>query len=87
MIPTPTMMTTATSGRVSIMREFVNGFVSSYTKDDGQEDVIVMILYGPRGGTRVSEVLDLTQARTLRDNLDIALLKINDAHVRAEEQQ
>jgi hypothetical protein len=68
-------------------REYVNGFSSGFGFDNGENDCIILFLSGPRGGTRCTEVLDTVQARNLRDNLDQALLKINDARVRAEEQQ
>lgn len=67
------------------MREFVSGYSSGYAYDDGENDVITLYISGPRGGTRCSEILSTVQARMLRDSLDLALTKINDAHVRAEE--
>ncbi|WFU52242.1 hypothetical protein QA639_21275 [Bradyrhizobium pachyrhizi] len=67
------------------MREFISGHTSGGAFDVEPNDRIVIYLVGPRGGTRCCEVLDTLQARTLRDNLDLALLKIRDAEVRREE--
>jgi hypothetical protein len=69
------------------MREFVNVFVSGYRVDDGEADVVMLCAVGPRGGTRSVEVLTIDQAKAARDQLDRAILKINDARVRVEEQQ
>ncbi|BAR61915.1 hypothetical protein NK6_8768 [Bradyrhizobium diazoefficiens] len=67
------------------MREFISGFSSGPAYDNGENDCVVIYLTGPKGGTRCREVLDPTQARNLRDQLDQAILKIRDAEVRREE--
>lgn len=63
-------------------REYVNSFSSGYGYDDRENDVIVLFISGPRGGTRCTEMLSPLQARNLRDNLDLALTKIADARAR-----
>lgn len=67
------------------LREFVSGFTSGGAYDNGENDVVIVYLTGPKGGTRCCEVLDYVQARTLRDNLDLAILKIQDADARRSE--
>ncbi|WP_439357895.1 hypothetical protein [Bradyrhizobium sp. DASA03007] len=67
------------------MREFVNAYSAGHAYDDGENDVVMLFISGPRGGTRCAEPLTPLQARSLRDSLDIALLKIRDAEVRREE--
>lgn len=61
------------------MREFVSGYSSGYSFDNGENDVITLFISGPRGGTRCTEILSPFQARNLRDQLDKAILKINGA--------
>lgn len=68
-----------------MVREFVNAFSAGHAYDNGENDVILLFINGPRGGTRCAEPMSPIQARNLRDNLDIALLKIRDAEVRREE--
>lgn len=63
-------------------REYVNGFSSGYGYDDGEHDVVILFISGPRGGTRCTEMLSPLQARNLRDNLDLALTKFADARAR-----
>lgn len=67
------------------MREFVTSIVSGYATDDGENDVIILAMYGPRGGRRGSNVLTTIQARTLRDELDLAITKITDFRARLED--
>jgi hypothetical protein len=64
------------------MREFVNIFVSGYRVDDGENDVVMLCAVGPRGGTRSIQVLTPDQARTARDQLDLALTRFADARAR-----
>jgi hypothetical protein len=66
-------------------REFVSGYSSGYAYDNGENDCVTLFISGPRGGTRCTEILSPIQARNLRDQLDQAILKINDARIRAEE--
>lgn len=67
------------------VREFVSGFSSGPAFDNGDNDCVILYLTGPKGGTRCCEVLDYVQGRNIRDNLDIALLKIQDADARRSE--
>jgi hypothetical protein len=63
-------------------REFVNAYSAGHAYDNGENDVVMLFISGPRGGTKIAEPLSALQARNLRDNLDIALLKIGDARAR-----
>jgi hypothetical protein len=65
-------------------REFVNSFCSSRALDYTDEDRLMVAMTGPRGGSSYYMMTPI-QARTLRDSLDLALLKINGARIRAEE--
>lgn len=67
------------------MREYVNANCSSWRVDDGVNDVVVLFFSGPRGGTQFTGNMTPDQARQLRDGLDLALTRINDAHARASE--
>ncbi|MGX1364056.1 hypothetical protein [Bradyrhizobium elkanii] len=70
---------------MTTMREFISGFTSGGSFDRDPNDRVIVYLIGPKGGTRCCEVLDTVQARKLRDDIDLALLKIRDAEVRREE--
>lgn len=63
-------------------RQFVNAYSSGHAYDNGENDVVMLFISGPRGGTKIAEPMSALQARNLRDNLDIALLKIGDARAR-----
>ena len=65
------------------MREYVNANCSSWRVDDGVNDVVVLFFSGPWGGTQFTGNMTPDQARQLRDGLDLALTRINDAHARA----
>ncbi|MEH2517414.1 hypothetical protein V1279_002987 [Bradyrhizobium sp. AZCC 1610] len=60
------------------MRDWINVHVSPYAVDDGETDVIMMCVVGPRGGTRSTDVLTLEQARTLRAQLDEVIARFDD---------
>ena len=64
-------------------REFAVGFCTNWKVDNGDNDIVHVQIYGPGGGTRFSGILGPTQTRELRDQLDLALTRINDAHARA----
>jgi hypothetical protein len=64
------------------VREFINAYTSGRAYDDGENDVVVLFLNGPRGGTLSTGHLTPLQARTLRDDLDLALTKVADARAR-----
>lgn len=63
-------------------REYVNAFSSGYGLDNGENDVVILFISGPRGGTRCTEMLTPLQARDLRDSLDLVLTKLADARAR-----
>lgn len=63
-------------------RQFVNAYSAGHAYDNGENDVVMLFISGPRGGTKIAEPLSALQARDLRDNLDMALLKIADARAR-----
>lgn len=65
-------------------REFVSAYCSSRALDYTDEDRLMIAMIGPRGGGQYFMMTPM-QARQVRDNLDIALLKIRDAEVREEE--
>ncbi|ARQ95426.1 hypothetical protein [Bradyrhizobium phage BDU-MI-1] len=64
------------------VREFINAYTSGRGYDDGENDVVVLFLNGPRGGTLSTGHLSAIQARDLRDNLDLALTRMADARAR-----
>jgi hypothetical protein len=64
------------------MREVATGFCSPWRVDDGDNDCLSVTIFGPGGGTRFCGILYPIQARELRDQLDLALIKIADARAR-----
>jgi hypothetical protein len=68
------------------MRESATGFCTPWRVDDGENDCVHVTIYGPGGGTRFGGIMRPEQVRDFRDQLDLALTRINDAHARAEEQ-
>jgi hypothetical protein len=63
-------------------RKFVNVYTSGRAYDNDVNDVVVLFLNGPRGGTLSTGYLSPLQVRTLRDNLDLALTQLADARAR-----
>lgn len=58
-------------------RQYVNAYCSSWKIDDGEHDVVILFISGPRGGTQFTGNMTPDQARKLRDNIDKALLRID----------
>jgi len=64
------------------VREFAVGFCTPWSVDDGENDIINLMIYGPGGGTRFNGILRPDQAMELRNQLDLALTKVADARAR-----
>jgi hypothetical protein len=64
------------------LRKFINTYTSGRAYDNDQNDVVVLFLNGPRGGTLATGYLSALQARNLRDNIDMALTELADARAR-----
>jgi hypothetical protein len=56
-------------------RYFASMSIAGFKADNGTQDVIMLTLYGPRGGPRVIEALTIGEAKMLRDEIDRALLE------------
>ena len=56
-------------------RYFASMSIAGFKADNGTQDVIMLTLYGPRGGPRVCEALTIDEAKMLRDEIDRALLE------------
>ncbi len=66
------------------VREHVSGTSSGWRYDTEQNDRIIVSIYGPMGATKFCGVLSTNEVRTLRDQLDLALMRINDHYARIE---
>ncbi|WP_315729866.1 hypothetical protein [Bradyrhizobium sp. SZCCHNRI2010] len=66
------------------VREHASGTSSGWRYDDDQNDRIILSIYGPKGATKFCGVLSTIEARTLRDQLELAMTRINDVYARAE---
>ena len=56
-------------------RYFASMSIAGFKSDNGSQDTIMLVLYGPRGGPRVCETLTIGEAKMLRDEIDKALLE------------
>jgi hypothetical protein len=67
------------------MREFATGFCTPWRVDDGENECVHVMIYGPGGGTRFSGIMRPEQVRTFRDELDLALTRLADRRAREKE--